>query len=127
MSGPAAEAKHGKGPAPTKPPSAEDRVTLEVKSAPSAAHRTSLERKQAPSVHGLNPFEDDMDDSEFAEAKVRFAKKTRAPPLPSNAVEQNSSPTADVVVQNSAPETTAREARPAAAEKKEGPPPATRR
>lgn len=126
MSGPAAEAKHGKSPAPTKPPSAEDRVTLEGKSAPSAAHRTSLERKQAPSVHGLNPFEDDMDDSEFAEAKVRSAKKTRAPPLPTNAVEQNSSPTADVV-QNSAPETKAREARPAAAEKKEGPPPATRR
>lgn len=121
------EAKHGKGLAPSRPPSAEDRATLGAKTAPSVVDRTLGEPEQAAGVRSLNPFEDDMDDGEFAESRVRSAKKTRAPALPASTVKQNSAPPADAVTQSSAPEPTGRESRPATVEKKEGPPPATRR
>lgn len=127
VSGLVTEANHCKGPAPSRPPSDEDRATLGAKAALSAVDRTLAECKPAPSVRSLNPFEDDMDDGEFAfESRVRSAKKTRAPALPANTVKQSTAPPADTVMQISARGPTDRESQPAPSEKKE-PPPTTRR
>lgn len=86
-----AEAKHAKGPAPSRPHPA-------AKTSPASA--TSSGVKRQPVACSLNPFEDEEDDEPTAEdeagscprqgaaaeadahAKIKSSKKARAPPLP---------------------------------------------
>lgn len=127
VSGAVNEARHGKGLAPSRPLLAESRATFGAKTAPSVEDGTFGEHKQAAGTRSLNPFEDDMEDDDFTESRVRSAKKSRAPPLPTNTVKQNSAPPADAAMQSSVSESLGPEPKPAAVEKKEVPPPTTRR
>lgn len=103
---PVNEVKHSKGPAPSRPLSVEGGPSPGAKTAPSSGDRTPNKCKQEPSVGSLNPFDDEEDEDELevqyetstnagstqsppADAKVKSAKKARAPPLPVQSVNQN--------------------------------------
>lgn len=140
---PVNEVKHSKGPAPSRPPAVEGGPSPGAKTASSSGDKIPNKCKQEPAVCSLNPFDDDEDEestqSSPADAKVKSAKKARAPPLPVQSVNQNAPGSQETVesvadsavrqpsdpphaMQESQHATVQREA-----EKKEAPRPASRR
>lgn len=108
------EVKHSKGPAPSRPPSVEGGPSPGAKTASSSGDKIPNKCKQEPAVGSLNPFDDDEDEDELAvqdetstnagstqsspaDAKVKPAKKARAPPLPVQSVNRNAAGSQETV------------------------------
>lgn len=151
---PVNEVKHSKGPAPSRPPAVEGGPSPGAKTASSPGDKIPNKCKQEPTACSLNPFDDDEDEDELqdetttnagstqsspADAKVKSAKKARAPPLPVQSVDQNAAGSQETVetapdstiTQPSDPRHVIQESQHATVqregEKKEAPRPASRR
>lgn len=111
---PVNEVKHSKGPAPSRPPAVEGGPSPGAKTAPSSGDKIPNRGKQEPTVGSLNPFDDEEDEDELevqgetttnagstqsspADAKVKSAKKARAPPLPVQSINQNAAGSQETV------------------------------